>query len=93
MKYTVLLAALLLLTIVLPFESWGINEPFTQPTYSSSPPPPATGDGGGPNYVPPSVGGNANREIIPIGNGCWILTGLAMVYGIARRQRKDKRIN
>jgi len=43
-----------------------------------------------PNFAPPPGGGDANKEFTPIHSGFWILTGLAMVYGIVRRnQRKE----
>ena len=91
MKNVIVLAALFLAVSILPVGAQEINDPFASaPVYAPTPPKSAVGSKG-PSYVAPpgAVSANANREVVPIGGGYWIVIGLAMGYGFICRKRRE----
>ena len=48
-----------------------------------------------PSYAPPPTIGNgdAQKEMVPVHSGLWILFGLVISYGIYRRNKERCRVN
>jgi hypothetical protein len=99
MKYSVVAAVLLLLTIVLPVDmraqfeqapgsaSEGTYTPFSSSDNDRSPFSSRNDIIAPPSYAGP--GGNPNG-IVATPGGCWILIGLGTAYGIFRRRRRGE---
>ena len=82
---------------IMPFESrqteWQAKTPEVSTDEQATGKAPFSSETSKPLYAPPpgTGGGDAQKEL-PVGNGIWILMGLAIVYGIADKKfRKDKR--